>query len=88
MPNKVDLDVICAGMYRACSTWQYEVAAHLVEEHQRRPASGIPGQRRVHGARARRTPRRRTRHQSGTPRLEGDQGPRRRACDDPRAEGR
>jgi hypothetical protein len=28
------LDVLCAGMYRACSTWQYEVAAHLVEEHQ------------------------------------------------------
>jgi hypothetical protein len=31
--NKRGLDVICAGMYRACSTWQYEVAAHLVEEH-------------------------------------------------------
>ena len=27
-------DVLCAGMYRACSTWQYEVAAHLVEKHQ------------------------------------------------------
>ena len=27
------IDVLCAGMYRACSTWQYEVAAHLVEEH-------------------------------------------------------
>jgi hypothetical protein len=26
------VDVICAGMYRACSTWQYEVVAHLVEE--------------------------------------------------------
>jgi len=26
-------DVFCAGMYRACSTWQYEVAAHLLEEH-------------------------------------------------------
>lgn len=25
------LDVICAGMYRACSTWQYEVVGHLVE---------------------------------------------------------
>ena len=24
-------DVICAGMYRACSTWQYEVVGHLVE---------------------------------------------------------
>ncbi len=33
MVNKSGLDVICAGMYRACSTWQYEVAAHLVEEH-------------------------------------------------------
>jgi hypothetical protein len=27
------LDIICAGMYRACSTWQYEVVAHLVEHH-------------------------------------------------------
>ena len=27
------LDIICAGMYRACSTWQYEVVAHLVEYH-------------------------------------------------------
>src|SRR4051794_20397912 len=26
-------DVICAGMYRACSTWQYEVVGHLVENH-------------------------------------------------------
>ena len=25
-------DVICAGMYRACSTWQYEVVGHLVEQ--------------------------------------------------------
>jgi hypothetical protein len=25
------IDLICAGMYRACSTWQYEVAAHLIE---------------------------------------------------------
>jgi hypothetical protein len=29
------IDVLCAGMYRACSTWQYEVAAHLVEDHHR-----------------------------------------------------
>ena len=27
------VDVICAGMYRACSTWQYEVVAHLLEHH-------------------------------------------------------
>ncbi len=27
------VDVICAGMYRACSTWQYEIVAHLVERH-------------------------------------------------------
>jgi hypothetical protein len=27
------VEVICAGMYRACSTWQYEVVAHLVERH-------------------------------------------------------
>src|SRR5262249_12248868 len=26
-------DVICAGMYRACSTWQYEVVGHLIERH-------------------------------------------------------
>ena len=26
-------DIICAGMYRACSTWQYEVVGHLVEHH-------------------------------------------------------
>lgn len=25
--------VFCVGMYRACSTWQYEVVAHLVERH-------------------------------------------------------
>ena len=29
------MDVLCVGMYRACSTWQYEVAAHLVERHRR-----------------------------------------------------
>ncbi len=27
------MDVLCVGMYRACSTWQYEVAADLVEIH-------------------------------------------------------
>ena len=27
------VDVICGGMYRACSTWQYEVVAHLIERH-------------------------------------------------------
>jgi len=27
--------VLCAGMYRACSTWQYEVIAHLLERHRR-----------------------------------------------------
>lgn len=27
------MDVLCVGMYRSCSTWQYEVAAHLVEKH-------------------------------------------------------
>lgn len=25
------MDVLCVGMYRACSTWQYEVVAQLVE---------------------------------------------------------
>ncbi len=34
------VDVICAGMYRACSTWQYEVAAHLVERHRDGARSG------------------------------------------------
>jgi hypothetical protein len=29
----MDMDVLCVGMYRACSTWQYEVAADLVERH-------------------------------------------------------
>jgi hypothetical protein len=27
--------VLCVGMYRACSTWQYEVIAHLLERHRR-----------------------------------------------------
>ena len=26
-------DVFCSGMYRACSTWQYEVVSHIVEHH-------------------------------------------------------
>ena len=30
-----DMDVLCVGMYRACSTWQYEVTAHLTERHRR-----------------------------------------------------
>jgi hypothetical protein len=29
------MDVFCVGMYRACSTWQYEVIAHLLERHRR-----------------------------------------------------
>ncbi len=29
------MDVLCVGMYRACSTWQYEVAAHLAERHRK-----------------------------------------------------
>jgi hypothetical protein len=32
-PIRGPVDVICAGMYRACSTWQYEVVAHLLEHH-------------------------------------------------------
>ena len=27
------MDILCVGMYRACSTWQYEVIAHLLERH-------------------------------------------------------
>jgi sulfotransferase family protein len=29
------MHVFCVGMYRACSTWQYEVASYLVERHRR-----------------------------------------------------
>lgn len=29
------MDVICCGMYRACSTWQYEVVGHLIEWRRR-----------------------------------------------------
>ena len=25
--------VICAGMYRSCSTWQYQIASHLIEQY-------------------------------------------------------
>jgi Sulfotransferase domain len=32
-PSRQPVDVICAGMYRACSTWQYEIVAHLLERH-------------------------------------------------------
>lgn len=28
------MDIVCAGMYRSCSTWQYTVIAHLLEAHQ------------------------------------------------------
>ncbi len=31
--DRARVDVICCGMYRACSTWQYEVLAHLVERY-------------------------------------------------------
>ncbi len=31
--NSRSVDVFCSGMYRACSTWQYEVVAHLLEHH-------------------------------------------------------
>src|SRR5436190_20783988 len=27
------MDVLCVGMYRACSTWQYNVACHLIEHY-------------------------------------------------------
>jgi Sulfotransferase domain len=32
-PRPGPVDIICAGMYRACSTWQYEVVAHLIEQY-------------------------------------------------------
>jgi hypothetical protein len=32
-PRQNPVDIICAGMYRACSTWQYEVVAHLIEQY-------------------------------------------------------
>jgi len=31
--DEQSVDVICCGMYRACSTWQYDVIAHLVEQY-------------------------------------------------------
>jgi hypothetical protein len=27
------MDVLCVGMYRSCSTWQYNVVSHLVKKH-------------------------------------------------------
>jgi len=27
------MDILCSGMYRSCSTWQYNVASELVERH-------------------------------------------------------
>ena len=27
------MHVFCVGMYRSCSTWQYQVASHLVERY-------------------------------------------------------
>jgi hypothetical protein len=39
------MDVLCVGMYRACSTWQYEVASHLVERHlSGRPMGYVTGE--------------------------------------------
>ncbi|MFO0956486.1 MAG: sulfotransferase domain-containing protein [Isosphaeraceae bacterium] len=36
--------VLCVGMYRACSTWQYEVASHLLERHRSARRLGyVPG---------------------------------------------
>lgn len=36
--------VLCVGMYRACSTWQYEVAGHLLERHRSARRLGyVPG---------------------------------------------
>jgi hypothetical protein len=28
------MDILCIGMYRSCSTWQYNVACELIERHQ------------------------------------------------------
>jgi sulfotransferase family protein len=36
--------VFCVGMFRSCSTWQYEVASHLVAKHRGGRAIGyVPG---------------------------------------------
>lgn len=36
--------VFCVGMFRSCSTWQYEVASHLVAKHRGGEALGfVPG---------------------------------------------
>ncbi len=32
-PAERPRDVLCGGMYRACSTWQYEVVSHLCERY-------------------------------------------------------
>ena len=34
------MDVYCAGMYRACSTWQYEVVACLLQRYRKCEALG------------------------------------------------
>jgi hypothetical protein len=33
--------VFCSGMYRACSTWQYEVVGHLLDRHAGAPATRL-----------------------------------------------
>jgi hypothetical protein len=39
------MDVFCVGMYRSGSTWQYEVACHLVEQyHAGRRLGFVPGE--------------------------------------------
>jgi hypothetical protein len=44
------MDVFCVGMYRSGSTWQYEVACHVVERfRQGRRLGYVPGERYVAG---------------------------------------
>lgn len=38
------MDVLCVGMYRACSTWQYNIACQLAERHRNGQRLGfLPG---------------------------------------------
>jgi hypothetical protein len=44
------MDVLCVGMYRSGSTWQYDVACHVVERfRQGRRLGYVPGERYVAG---------------------------------------
>lgn len=35
------MHIFCSGMYRACSTWQYEVVGHLLDHHVGQPVTRL-----------------------------------------------